>query len=130
MKQAAVDDQVAAVALTRTGIFIVLHGVVSLLIISHLYQISMHQLVAVAVPAIVVSAAALFTAKLVTLIGLGANANPIVSLSCVMVPATLAAGGTLLIVDESVRTMIWRFMRPDRSQRITSPDGAVSTQQD
>ena len=130
MKHAAVGDQVAAVALTRTGTFIVLHGVVSLLIISHLYQISMHQLVAVVVPAIVVSAAALLTAKLVTLLGFGANTNPVVALFCVMAPATLAAGGTLLIVDESVRTTICRIMRPDRSQRITSPDGAVSTQQD
>jgi PST family polysaccharide transporter len=109
MRDVAVENQVLAVALTRTGTFIALHGVVSLVITGYLCRISLPQLMGVVGPGAIAALAAVMTVSSLSAVRVAPGAGSIAGLFGVMAPGALAAGLALVTTDQTVRRLVWRF---------------------
>ncbi len=127
---AEVLQQITTVAFVKTGLFVLIHGTTTLVVMNLLCGIRLRQLGGALVPGLVAALAALLTAFVVSKGGAPSSAGSFAALLWIAVPAAGAAGITLIMVDQTVRQGAAQVLRIVLLRRGEAAEQAFPTRQD
>lgn len=120
-KDASLQTQVIAVAIARTGAYLLLGGLVRLLIIRFLCKLSFGSIARAVAPGVIAAIGAAATAMLILEFVVRSTTPAITAFALVVGPAGLAAVALLAIFDRAVREVLFHPLRwsPKRTNEVT-----------
>ena len=127
---ADVLQQITAVALARTGLFVIVFGVATFVVVNRLCGISLRQLGVALFPGSVSGCTAFLLAMLISSSSIPTSDGSIAALLWVAMPTAVVAGVTLLAVDKEIRCMLLNVLRRLRLGQRRTPGGAVAVRND
>jgi PST family polysaccharide transporter len=126
---ATVELQIVAVAVARTGVYLIFGGVLRLVVVRIMTRFSMGQLAASLGPGIGAALSAVGTSAAISATGVPSSLPPVAALLLVAGPAAVAATVTLLALDQTARQTIvprLRCMLPGAGPRPLSRENIYS----
>lgn len=102
-------QQITTVAIVRTGLFVAIFGVATLVITNRLCGITMRQLGVALFPGCVSGFAAFLLGEIILSSTIPTSDGSFVALLWIVIPTAVAAGTTLVITDQAVRRLVLRF---------------------
>lgn len=121
--------QITTVALARTGLFVVIYGAAILFVTNRMCGISLRQLGGALSPGCCAALAAVATVSVIFTDGAPQNVGSFESLMMIVAPAALAAGITLVALDQTVRDVVLLVNLRSRIRRRRATQDALPTRQ-
>ncbi len=120
-KDASVETQIIAVAVARTGAYLLLGGLVRLLIIRFLCKLSFGSIARAVLPSVIAAIGAAVISVLILEFVVRSTTPAITAFALVVGPAGIVAVALLAIFDHGVREVVFRPLRwkPKRSSDVT-----------
>ena len=126
---AEVMQQITTVALARTGLFVVIYGAAILVVTNRMCGIPLRRLGGAVFPGSCAALAAVVTVSIIFTGGAPQNVGSFVSLMLIVAPAALAAGITLVALDQTVRDVVVLVSRRIWIRRQPATQNALPTRQ-
>ena len=127
---ADVLQQITAVALARSGLFVFVFGGATLIVFNRLCEISMPKLCAALFPGSVSGCVAYLLGKIIHSSAIPTSDGSFIALVWIAIPTEVAAGATLLAVDKEIRCMLLNVLRRLRLGQRRTPGGAMVVRND
>ena len=120
-KDAPVQTQIIAVAVARTGAYLLLGGVVRLLIIRILCKLSFGSIARAVLPSVIAAIGAAGTAMLIFEFVVRSTTPALTAFVLVVGPSGIVAVALLALLDRAVREVVFRPLRwnPNRTNQVT-----------
>lgn len=127
---ADVLQQITAVALSRTGLFIVIYGTATLIVTNRLCGIPLRQLGAAIRPGISAACVVLLLGTIISSSAIPTSDGSFIALLWIVIPAAVAAGTTLVATDKEIRQFLLSALRSLRLGQAQTPRGTVAVRDD
>ena len=127
---ADVMQQITAVAIARTGLFVVIFGTSTFVVFNRMCKISMRQLGAALRPGITAACVVFLSDKIISNSAIPTANGSFLALLWIVMPAAVAAGITLVATDKEIRQLLLDALRSLRLGQWRTNHGTVAVRDD
>ncbi|MCH8822446.1 MAG: lipopolysaccharide biosynthesis protein [Planctomycetes bacterium] len=127
---ADVMQQITAVAIARTGLFVVIFGTSTFVVFNRMCKISMRQLGAAIRPGVAAACVVFLMGKIISSSAIPTSEGSFVALLWITIPTAVAAGITLVATDKEIRQLLLDALRRLRLGQWRTNHGMVAVRDD